>query len=506
MAKTAYVAVKDLSLDLGNFRTVAQKNELDAIKAMISIRPEYFWALMESLIDDGYLPTENILVIEDLAGKKEVKEGNRRIASLKILLGLVDPGVFDLPTQLVERIASLPAIWAQENSTVPCTLYKPADADLVDKIVARTHGKGTKAGRDEWGAVARARHNRDKNGYPEVILDLLEKYLEHGTNLTQEQRAKWAGSYSLSVLDEAIIKVAPRFGAATGPDLARSYPKIPHRKCLDEIIHAIGMEELTFTAIRSSPDLALRFGVPPAAVNQNTSAYSGSNSPGTGNGTNANGSSSAGAANTTSGTRGGSGGSSGSSGATTSSASSNTSSSASAQTSSGGAANTSTGTKTAATATHDERTVRRSLRSLTLFGQNRAKLVTLRQEALKLKIKDNPIAFCFLLRSMFEISAKAYCDDHAATPGGPTAKKADGSDRSLADILKDIISHLTQNKANTAMVRLLHGPGTEIMRHEGILSITSMNQLVHSPTFTIQVGDIPTLFANIFPLLDQMNK
>ncbi|WP_256081094.1 hypothetical protein [Massilia sp. YIM B04103] len=499
MAKTAYVAVEDLSLDLGNFRTVAQKNEMDAIKAMISIRPEYFWGLMESLIGDGYLPTENILVIEGPNGKRDVKEGNRRIASLKILLGLVDSSVFDLPIPLAERIASLPAIWAQENSTVPCTLYKPADVDLVDKIVARTHGKGTKAGRDEWGAVARARHNRDKNGAAEVVLDLLEKYLEHGTNLTQEQRAKWAGSYSLSVLEEAIIKVASRFGTATGPELARSYPKIQHRKCLDEIIHAIGMEALTFTAIRTSPDLALRFGVPPMAVNQNNNAYSGSNSSETGGG------GSTGSGNTSSATKGSSGGSSTSGGQVSSSASSNTSSSTSAQLPSSDA-NTGTGTKTAATATHDERTVRRSLRSLTLFGQNRAKLVTLRQEALKLKIKDNPIAFCFLLRSMFEISAKAYCDDHAASQGAPVAKKADGSDRNLADILKDIISHLTQNKANTAMVRLLHGPGTEIMRHEGILSITSMNQLVHSPTFTIQVGDIPTLFANIFPLLDHMNK
>ncbi|WP_136417999.1 hypothetical protein [Herbaspirillum sp. ST 5-3] len=498
MAKTLLVPVKDLSLDLHNFRTVPQKNEVDAVKAMISISPDHFWALMESLLDDGYLPTENILAIEDKSGGKHVKEGNRRVASLKIILGVIDAKPLDLPQQLIERIATLAPQWIQENSSVPCTLYKLSDADLVDRIITRTHGKGTKAGRDDWETVARARHNRDKNGASEVALDLLEKYLATGTNLTEEQRARWAGKYVLSVLDEAIKKTAQRFGAATSPELVRLYPLIPHRKCLDEMIYAIGMETLTFTAIRDSPDLALRFGVPAPASAAGTTTNSRQ-------GTQAGGSNSSGA-NT--------GNSSGGTNASATKPSSQTNASGGGPSNSGGAGGgaaganggTSSGGKTAATATNDERTVRRSLRALTLFGQNRSKLVTLRQEALKLKIKDNPIAFCFLLRSMFEISAKAYCDDHATVAGAPTARKADGTDRNLADVLKDIITHLTQNKKDTQMVRVLHGPGTEILRHEGILSITSMNQLVHSPTFTIQAGDIPTLFANIFPLLDHMNK
>ena len=43
---------------------------------------------------------------------------------------------------------------------------------------------------------------------------------------------------------------------------------------------------------------------------------------------------------------------------------------------------------------------------------------------------------------MFEISAKAYCNDHAATPGAPQATKADGSDRKLADVLRDIYNYM----------------------------------------------------------------
>ena len=63
MSKNAELEVKKLSLDLKNFRTVPQKNELMAIKAMISISPDRFFAVMESIIDLGYTPTENIIIL-----------------------------------------------------------------------------------------------------------------------------------------------------------------------------------------------------------------------------------------------------------------------------------------------------------------------------------------------------------------------------------------------------------------------------------------------------------
>lgn len=47
MQRTKLLPVKDLSINLKNFRTVAQGNEVDATKAMISISPDYFWGLME---------------------------------------------------------------------------------------------------------------------------------------------------------------------------------------------------------------------------------------------------------------------------------------------------------------------------------------------------------------------------------------------------------------------------------------------------------------------------
>ena len=68
MPTTNLLSVKQLKLDLNNFRTVPQKNEISAVHAMISINPDWFWALMESLLADGYHPTENIIVLKSGKG------------------------------------------------------------------------------------------------------------------------------------------------------------------------------------------------------------------------------------------------------------------------------------------------------------------------------------------------------------------------------------------------------------------------------------------------------
>lgn len=427
MLRTRLLPVRDLAIDLNNFRTVVQPNELEATKAMISISPDYFWGLMESLLEDGYLPTENIVVLENSSGKYDVKEGNRRVASIKIMLGLIDKKDLGLPQQISDKINGLPKEFISAISAIPCAVYQQSEASIVDKIVANTHGKAEKAGRDAWEAVARARHNRDKNGQAETALDLLEKYLLHATNCTQEQKDRWAGKYRLTVLDEAIKRIATRFSVQSSPDLVRSYLALPLRKQLDDVIYAIGMETLTFPGIRESDDFALRFGIPP--LNQppaNTSAAATATSGGV-----------SGAAPTRGGPTGG--GLTSGAGTNPNSAASNNSS-AGAAGSGGAISGARAGGRVSTSATNDEKSVRKSLRELKLYGPNRAKIDTLRKEMLKLKLQDNPIAFCFLLRSVFEISAKVYCQDHASQPNSPKAVKADGNDRSLSDVLRGELS------------------------------------------------------------------
>ncbi len=468
MPTTASLPIKSLSVDLKNFRTVPQADEVSAVRAMISINPDWFWALMDSLLEDGYHPTENIIVQK--SGKKLfVREGNRRIGALKLIHGYLTNSQISLPSHIAAKVEELPIAWKRGNKEVPCAVYEESETDLVDKVVTLTHGKGEKAGRDKWNAVAKARHNRDKSGASEQALDLLEKYLSKGRNLTTQQAERWSGDYPLSVLDEAIKRIAPRLGFATSRALADAYPRASkHRDVIEKIILDVGLQSLDFSTLRSqNEDFAVaRYGAAPIEKNSKSSEKKSAADPGTPFDSPA---------------------SRGEVPAVNSSAPKAKSK------------------KIAAVAVCDPRSVTRALKAFSPKGNGRDKLVTLLEEIRRLKLGSHSHAFCFLLRSMFEISAKAYCSDHAKT-GGPSAVKASGEDRALIDVLRDVVAHMTKNNTDKQMQRVLHGAITELGNAASILSVTSMNQLVHNPKFSINELHISALFGNIFPLLEEMNR
>lgn len=483
MSQRKDIAIGELKLDLSNFRTVPQADEAHALHAMATVSPAWFWALTESLIDDGYLPTENIIVLETSTGTLTVKEGNRRIAALKLVHGLLSAPGLAIPSNLIQKITSVPSSWKALTQSVPCVIYPPADAAVVDRIVALAHGKGEQAGRDHWTAIARARHARDVSGETQPALDLLEAFLIHAKNATPNQKELWSGDYPLTVLEEAMKKLASRFGSTSGPDLAAKYLMISYRTALDEIIKEIGLGNIGFKQLRDKNiDLATKYGVPAPTVSPtsvNTGGAVGAPS----------------ASTATAGTQG------------------------QAQPGSSPAGPTAPGTtstgpvgpsgpsapKTGAVSIDDPKAVRRALRKFKVLGANRNKVETLRKEAVNLDLVKTPLAFCFVLRSMFEISAKAYCDDHKAS-GGPSAKRANGYDRDLVDVLADVAQHLISTSSDKGMQKRLYGASTELSKKEGILSVTSMNQLIHSPTFSVSPSDVSITFGNVFPLLVAMNS
>lgn len=455
MPITKATSIADLKLNLKNYRTVPQEDDIHAIHAMIAISPDRFWALMESLLDDGYLPTENILVLEDTDQKTlEVKEGNRRVAALKMIHKQISVTDIQIPDNIQQKIDAITAEWLSNNDSVPCAIYQQSEAATVDRIVTLTHGKGEKAGRDNWTAVARARHNRDENNATEPALDLLEKYLSVGKNITFQQKERWAGLYPITVLDEAIKKLASSFGYGSAPELAKNYPTVSHRSQLENILFEIGLGTITFTIIRDKDeDFAVKYGPQPKS-SENTDNPTQQNSGNTGP-----------------------------------------------ETSNQETSQDNSKKKKAATALTDPKTVTHALKSMVIQGTNREKVVTLKKELLSLTLAKNPVAFCFLLRSMFEISAKAYCIDH-----GLSSTKPDGNDKRLAELLKEITAHITNNNKDKPKTKLLHGAITELGKPEGILSVTSMNQLVHNPSFSVLPSDIAILFMNVFPLLQEINK
>jgi hypothetical protein len=456
MATTKLIPVKKLKLDLTNPRTVPQQNEAAAIHSLIAMDPDWFWALTRSLLDGGYHPTENIVVMKSGKHLKElsVREGNRRVAAMKLIFGIVTmPNTF--PDDIEKRVKAIPTEWKRENAKIPCAIYGPSQAHVVDKIVRLTHAKSEQAGRAKWNAVARARYER-KIGGSEPGLDLLEKYLTQGKNLNQLEAERWGAVYQLTILDEAIGKIAPRLGFANARQLADNYPIAgKNRQALEAVLHDVGADTLGFSDVRADC-FESRYGIPPLQIQPPT----GTNPP--------------------------------SPAAAGLPASTNAPTSPPAK-------------KVKAVSLNDPRAVKRALRRFHPVGRNREKVVTLLKEARILNLSLHAHSFCFLLRSMFELSAKAYCIDHSGS-GGPSATDSKGQDRQLVDVLGDITNHLTKNKTDRQMQRLLHGPMAELAKPTGFLSVTSMNQLVHNTRFSVDETHISTLFFNIFPLLEMMNK
>ncbi|MFA7274562.1 MAG: hypothetical protein WC044_11885 [Crocinitomicaceae bacterium] len=485
MSVTQQKNISDLSLDLKNFRTTPQTDESGAIHAMIAVNPNRFGGIIDSLLEDEYIPTENIICQKQ--GKEIiVKEGNRRIAAMKLILGLHKINEFQIPESTKAKILSLDNSWKSRNKSVPCSVYEENESERVERIVALTHGKGDKASRDPWTSVAKARHNRDINKAKEEGLNLLEKYIENGRNINAQQKERWAGDYNLSVLDATIPKLLFRFKCDSSTDLVKAYPNISDRDKLEEILLSIGLGNLGFKQIRDEKsDFTVGFGgftpVPPLEPITISDAVAPSQ-PET---------------NPTS-----------SSGPSPQSSVSTNSTNPSVPQPSP-TTSPINGTPTLvipaavpspkSAATNTQKHVNSLLKQF-VPTVNRPKVVTLRDEMLKLKVSSNPIAFCFLLRSTFEISAKAYCDDNSLS-----TTKPNGKEKTLSELLTDATNHLTANKKNLPMTRVLHGAHVEITNPNKILSVTSMNQLVHNPSFSIIPSDICTLFSNIYPLLQAMN-
>lgn len=461
------VLVSDLHLDLKNFRTVTQKNEANEIVALSVIDSEYFWGLAASLINDGYMATENIVVQKcKKNGETQlvVREGNRRVAILKILLGLSRPKDLRVPDDMQDKLALIDKPWKEANSKVPCLIYGINDSELIDRIVSLTHGKADKAKRKDWNSVAHARHNREKNGATENGLTLLEAFLKNCVALTDDQKRFWAGDYSLSVLDDAIPRFFDRFACASVQDLIEQYQKgkLKNRTKLEAILKDIGLGTLGFPHLRKGEDVFVsRYGLtprstskPPPPANPSSPALP-APPPATPTG----------------------------------------------KSSSKPLPN-----NVKARPWTDPKAVQDWFKVFHPAGSNRQKLVLLVQEARTLNIEKHPHSFCFLLRSMFEHSAKLYCDDNRTAPNPPKCLDSHGKERSLKDILSDVCRFYVGNPIDKQKQKEVHGAMAVLGQPNSFLSVTSLNQLVHNPGFSIDAVHIGPLFGNVAKLLLIMNS
>lgn len=462
--KLEKLRIEDLLLDLNNFRTQTQQNEKDAIDTMISTSPDNYWSLFNSILENGYFGVENIIVIRNNE-KYIVKEGNRRVSVLKLIYGFVPD--FNLEHFYLEKIKNLSQEWLCINNSLPCIIYESNEIDKVNEQISLIHGKAEKASRDTWKAIAKARFSRNINKKEELGLDLFDKYLNNNFEISDAQKKKWSGVFPITILDEVLPKISSFLHYSNIKQLIADYPK-KNNELIDSIIFDIGNGLLSFQDIRNTGFLKddkysqlartnyVSGGEIETDIKKDTNPYKMSeaviqpNSP-----------------------------------------HNNT------------AKQENTKRSTHTQSLSDQRSVRKSLRNFRPYGEGNEKVVTLRDEMLQLDITKNPLAFCFLLRSMIEISLKSFASNN---PGviNLVEKNNAKKDRPLKEIIKDTIVFF--ENTNVSNLKKLYPAKMTLSNDDSVLSVTSLNQLIHNPKFSLSSVDICVGFHNIFPLIELLNS
>lgn len=466
MPTVSQLEVDKLVLDLDNFRTIQQTSEKKAIETMIALSSTNFWALLESLISNEYYPTENILVLRT-SSNYLVKEGNRRIAALKIARKQITS--IPLNSVLQDKVNALTPEWMENTKLVPCVVYDIAEIDSLMKQISLIHGKNEKAGRDAWTSIARARFDRNIKHVKSPVLDLLENYLRSDNGLSETQLERWSGDYPLTVLQEALSKLVPHLKFTSIEELCINYPD-KNKLILNKVMFAIGIHELDFPKIRKSQDFfGYKYGIRRPRTPSNTPKVNpmaqGTNNPPAG---------------------------------------------ASSPKTSGPEKTTENGagqdTNPASISNLKPQAVYAKLKQFTPHGSNREKLTALVDELKLLKIEKHPHSFCFLLRSLIEISAKIYADEHRAD-GCPSYEdpKRPGTDKILKKFLGEIYNYITtKDDAGKRKEKTLIGLKTE-MNNDNSLFVDSLNQLIHNTDYSMPTQSICVLFNNLFPFIQELN-
>lgn len=129
--ETKSIKVANLFLDLDNYRFEHQSSQLDAINKMVDEYGDKLYKLAVDILTHGLNPTDIPIVVESPSdnGKYIVKEGNRRITVLKILL---NPNLIeDINQSLKKKFIKLAEVNKKELiRSVTCAICDAAETDV----------------------------------------------------------------------------------------------------------------------------------------------------------------------------------------------------------------------------------------------------------------------------------------------------------------------------------------------------------------------------------------
>ncbi|MBM3951346.1 MAG: hypothetical protein FJ311_07820 [Rhodospirillales bacterium] len=208
--------IDELLLDLQNPRISKASSQREALQKIIEDQDVKLVVLAESIVTDGLNPMDRWLVLKsaDERGKYIVLEGNRRLATIRLLHNPALMNDLEVRAPVKKRLEDLAKQFAVK-SIEPIDCFEIDDrADAATWLTQRHTGENQGSGIVNWGGMATARfRGRD----PALqALDLVTTY----GSLSDEEKGAIESWFPISTLDRLLSTPAVR--AKFGVDIADS--------------------------------------------------------------------------------------------------------------------------------------------------------------------------------------------------------------------------------------------------------------------------------------------
>lgn|GEM_PF-339597 len=246
--------VEDVRLDLKNPRILDAVSQRDALQKIITDQDAKLVALAESIVEDGLNPMDRFLVIaSDLEpGKYIALEGNRRLATLKVLRNPSIMSGMDIRNVILKKLEELAALFdASSVAALDCFVI-PSREDGAMWINQRHTGENDGRGIVDWSGVASARFRGN-----DPALQGLDFVTIKGT-LTPGEKEGIAKRFPITTLDRLLSTPAVRalIGVEiTGGKLLTGLPFTEIIRPLQRIIRDLASGTVTVTHLKLQPQM-----------------------------------------------------------------------------------------------------------------------------------------------------------------------------------------------------------------------------------------------------------
>ena len=198
--------IGELLLDLQNPRISKADSQRETLQKIIEDQDVKLVVLAESIVTDGLSPMDRWLVLKspDERGKYIVLEGNRRLATIRILNNSAVLNDLEVRSPVKRRLEELSEQF-DLKSIEPISCFEVLDRAAASTWITQRHtGENKGRGIVNWGGVATARfRGRDP------ALQALELVLLYG-DLAEEEKAVVEDHFPITTLDRLLSTPAVR--------------------------------------------------------------------------------------------------------------------------------------------------------------------------------------------------------------------------------------------------------------------------------------------------------